>query len=114
MGKLLSIFTTSASVGVSIRYLTAIIGSALTIIGILGWLSPEQVEALRTQVPELLSAIAALATVIVTVYATITKSSSDKAAAAAKQIDAKVPKNSQVVIKSPGSRSDIVVQPDGK
>ncbi|UPT53424.1 hypothetical protein [Synechococcus phage Ssp-JY39] len=114
MGKLLSIFTTATATGVSLRYLTTIVGSVLTIFGILGWLSPDQVEALRVAVPEFTAAIGALVAAGIPIYAAITKSSSDKAAAAAKQIDAKVPKNSQVVIKSPGSRSDIVVQPDGK
>lgn len=114
MGKLLSIFTTATATGVSLRYLTTIIGSVLTIFGILGWLSAEQVDALRAAVPEFLAAVGALVAAGIPIYAAITKSSSDKAAAAAKQIDAKVPKEAKVLIKAPGQRGNIVVQPDGK
>lgn len=114
MKKLLSIFTTATATGVTIRYLTTIIGSAITIFGILGWLSEEQVEALREAVPTFVAAIAALLAAGVPIYAALTKSSSDKAAVAAKQIDAKVPKESDVEIKSPGMRGDIVVRPGDK
>lgn len=107
--KLLSPFTTATSAGVALRYITVIISSALAVAGILGLLSPEQIEALNHQVPELLSAVAGLVAIFMTIYATITKSSSDKAAEAAKQIDAKVPPNVAVEIKTPGNMPDIKI-----
>lgn len=109
--KLFNPLTTATSVGVAIRYLTTIVGSVLAILGVMGWLSPEQSAELERLVPELLGALGALAALAVSVYAVITKSSSDKAAEAAKQIDAKVPKHDPVVIKTPGDGPNIVVPP---
>ena len=105
---LLKPFVTSAASGVSTRYLTVIVSTALTVLGLLGWLDDSQVEALKTAVPELLAAIAAVIALAVPVYATVTKSSSDKAHQAAKEIDAKVPESAPVVIKTPGAAPDIV------
>lgn len=109
LGKLLSPFTTATSAGVALRYITVIISSALAVAGILGLFSPQQLEVLNQEVPKLVSALAGLITVIITAYATITKSSSDKAAEAAKQIDAKVPPNVAVEIKTPGNMPDIKI-----
>lgn len=109
LGKLLTPLTTASSVGVAIRYLSTIVGSILAIVGIMGWLSADQVEELTRQVPELLAAVGALIALIVPLYATLTKSSSDKAAAAAKAIDAEVPKDAAVVIKTASGKPDIVV-----
>ncbi|CAM5659176.1 hypothetical protein MAUB1S_11481 [Mycolicibacterium aubagnense] len=118
LGKLLSPLTTATSIGVTLRYLTAVAGSILAILGILGVLTPEQIEALKAQIeiltanlPALLAAIGALITAWVTFYAAITKSSSDKAAEVAKQVDAKVAADSMVVVKTPGDQPDIVVHP---
>lgn len=59
--------------------------------------------------PILLSAIGGLVAASVPIYATITKSSSDKAAEAAKQIDAKLPADATVVVKTADGQRDIVV-----
>lgn len=109
LDKILSPLTTASSIGVAIRYLTTIVGSVIAILGILGWLTPDQAEALTKQVPELLAAIGALAAAIVPLYAIWTKSSSDKAAAAAKAIDKTVPADQTVLIKTPVGIPDIVV-----
>lgn len=109
LGKLLAPLTTATSIGVAIRYLSTIAGSILAILGVLGWLTEDQVTALAQQVPEMLAAIGALIALIVPIYATLTKSSSDKAAAAAKQIDAKLPRGDDVVIMRPGAYPDIRV-----
>jgi len=109
LGKIFSPLTTPTSVGVAIRYLTTIAGSVLAILGILDWLTPEQVTELTKQVPKLMGAIGALMTIGVPTYATITKSSSDKAAVAAKQIDAKLPASEPVIIKTSAGKPDIVV-----
>lgn len=107
--KFTNMFTTAAASGVSLRYLGVIIGSALTVVGILGWLTPEQIETIQNQVPSFVEAIGTLMTVVITAYAIITKSSSDKAAEAGKQIDAKLPKSEDVVIKTPDTLPDIKV-----
>ena len=84
--------------------------SIIAVLGILGWLTPAQAEALTKQIPELLAAVAAVVPIVITIYATVTKSSSDKAAEAAKEIDKKVPAESPVVIKTPSAAPDIVVR----
>ncbi len=109
---LLKPFVTSAASGVSTRYLTVIVSTALTVLGLLGWLDDSQVDALKDAVPELLAAVTALIAAGVPIYAAITKSSSDRAAEAAKQIDAKIPKAEPVVIKGASKAPSIVVQPD--
>lgn len=106
---ILSPLTTATSLGVAIRYLTTIASSVIAILAILDWLSPEQADALTKQVPELLGAVAALITAAIPIYAILTKSSSDKAAEAAKAIDKKIPPTTPVVIKTPGAAPDIVV-----
>jgi DNA integrity scanning protein DisA with diadenylate cyclase activity len=72
---ILSPLTTATSVGVFLRYLTTIISSVLTILSIIGWLTPEQVRdigekvrLITAQLPELLTAISGLALIIVTTY----------------------------------------------
>lgn len=107
--KLLTPFTTATSAGVALRYITVIISSALAVAGVLGLLAPEQIEALNQELPKLVSAIAGLVTITVTIYATLTKSSSDKAAEAAKQIDEKVPPSVAVEIKTPAGIPDIKI-----
>lgn len=109
LSKILAPLTTATSAGVALRYLTAMAGSILAILGILGWLSPEQVEALSKQVPDLLAAIGGLAAILIPIYATLTKSSSDKAAEAARAIDREVPAQATVLIKTPAGQPDIVV-----
>lgn len=109
LDKLLSPLTTATSVGVAIRYLTTIVGSIIAILGFVGWLTPEQSEALTKQVPELLAAVGALLAAAVPLYAIFTKSSSNKAAEAAKAIDKQLPKDFPAVIKTPGTAKDIVV-----
>jgi hypothetical protein len=108
--NILSPLTTATSVGVAVRYIATIVTSIIAVLGILGWLTPAQAEALTKQIPELLAAVAAVVPIVITIYATLTKSSSDKAAEAAKEIDKKVPAESTVVIKTPGAAPDIVVR----
>ena len=87
LGKITSIFTTASSTGVALRYGSTIVGAILAILGVLGALSPEQVDELTRQMPILLSAIGGLVAAVVPIYATVTKSSSDKAAEIAKAVD---------------------------
>lgn len=109
LGKLTGIFTTASRTGVALRYVSTIIGSILAILGILGALSPEQVDDLTRQMPVLISAIGGLVAAVAPIYAIVTKSSSDKAAEAAKQIDAQVPASASVEIVTPGPQPNIVV-----
>ncbi len=111
LAKVTSIFTTAAPTGVSLRYLGVILGSMLTLIGIMGWLTPEQVTALQNEVPGFVSALGTLGTAVIAIYAVVTKSSSDKGAEVAKQVDAKIPADAPVVVKTPAGQQDIVVQP---
>lgn len=113
---LLSPFTTATSAGVTIRYVITIISSVLTILGILGWLTPDQVQALARkvaeiseQLPGLLAAVSGLIAVLVPVYAAVTKASSDKAHEVAKKVDEEIPAGASVTIKTPEGVPDIVV-----
>lgn len=108
--------TTATSLGVATRYAITIIGAIVTILGILGWLTAEQVkdvmqkvQDISAQLPALLAAVAGLVTLAAPIYAMLTKSSSDKAAKAAKQIDLKIPPSQDVVIQTPVDVPDIVV-----
>lgn len=119
--KLTNPLTTASSLGVALRYISTIVGSIITILAIVGWLTQEQVaelnrmiEQISLQVPGLVAAISGLVPLIITLYAILTKSSSDKAAAAAKKIDAELPPSAPVIIKTPDGVPDIKVLPPGK
>lgn len=116
MGKLLSIFTTAAPIGVATRDIVVIIGAVLSMLGILGVLTPEEISQLRAIVdditgnwPAIMASVGVITTAGMSVYRILRKSSSDKAAEAAKKIDAQVPKEASVVIKTPAGKPDIVV-----
>ena len=88
----------------------------LAIVSIIGWLTPEQVASLTLKVnqisghvPELVAAVSGLIAILVPVYAMLTKSSSDRAAEAARQIDRNIPAADAVVIATPPGVADIVV-----
>jgi hypothetical protein len=101
--------TTATSLGVAIRYIATIAVSMITILGILNLLTTQQVDDLSKSVPDLVTAITALLTVLIPLYATIFKSSSDKAASAAKEIDKKIPAGAPVEIVTPGAAPNIVI-----
>lgn len=108
--------TTAAPIGVALRYISTIISSVLAIVSIIGWLTPEQVASLSLKVqqisghvPELVTAISGLVALLVPVYAMLTKSSSDRAAEAARQIDRNISAENAVVIATPPGVADIVV-----
>lgn len=109
LGKLFSPFTTAAPIGVVMRDIALAVGSILTVLGVLGLLSEEQVAALTEQAPVLFTSIGAVIAASVSVYRTITKSSSDKAHEVAKQVDQKVPPSAPVVITTPTGVPDIRV-----
>jgi len=100
LDKILNPITTASSVGVALRYISTIVGSVLTILGVLGLLSQEQVDTITAQMPQIVSAIGALVAVCVPIYAIFTKSSSDKAAEVAKVVDQTIPEKEPVLVKS--------------
>ncbi len=81
--------------------------TALTALATRGWISPENQAILSQNVDVIVGAFGALAVVGYALF----KRPSSKALEVAKQVDAKVPKGDAVIIKTPGSRPDIVVQP---
>ncbi|WP_133304817.1 hypothetical protein [Mesorhizobium sp. DCY119] len=92
------------------------IGSIITILGLVGVLTPQQVEDLRKAVEEFSgqwSAMMAAAVIVMasgmTIYRALLKSRSDKAAVSAQQIDARLPASEPVIIKTPAGVPDIVV-----
>jgi len=116
LGKLLSPFTTAAPVGVALRDVVVALGALITLLGILGVLTPEQVKELQRivedvsgQWPALMTAFGFLLGAGMSIYRIVFKSSSDKAAEAGKQIDAKLAPEAKVEIVTPGSGPNIVV-----
>lgn len=109
LGKIFSPFTSATAGGVATRDVTMIIGAILAVLGVLGFLSEDQVKSLTEQAPVIFTAIGTVVTIGMSIYRIITKSSSDKAAEAAKEIDAKVPVSSPVEIVTPGNAPNIIV-----
>ena len=109
--KLLAPFTTAAPSGVALRDLITGAGAVIAVLGVLGFLTPEQVAELTKQAPGLLVAAGTLIYGGMSVYRILFKSSSDKAAEVARQVDAKIDPASTVVIKTPPGVKDIEVKP---
>lgn len=112
--KILSPFTTAKASGVATRDITMMIGAILAILGALGFLTPEQVEALTSQAPVMFTAAGVILAGAVSTYRVLTKSSSDKAAEAAKKIDAELPASAKVEIVTPGDKPNIIVPGEKK
>lgn len=113
---LLTPLTTASAGGVALRDIIVWLGALLAVIGALGLLTPEQVAVIQAQLdklvdPKVLAAIGLLMSTAMSIYRQITKSSSDKAAEAAKAIDQEIPKNAQVEILTPGDKPNIIIQP---
>jgi hypothetical protein len=75
-----------------------------------GWLSPEHNAILGENLDIIVSALVGLLTVV---WA-LAKRPSAKAMEAAKEIDAQIPANQDVVIKTPGNTPDITVSAPGQ
>lgn len=115
--KLLKPFTTSTAGGTAFRELYQLVTALITILGILGWLSQDQVTALLAQLktlasPEMVAAVGAILFALMSIYRIFFKSSSDKAAEVAKKVDAEIPAAASVVIQTPVGQPDIVVKPE--
>lgn len=115
---ILSPFTTARASGVAFRDVFIMVGVLLGALGSLGVLSPEQVETLRRVVedvsgqwPQIIAAVGVLMTIGMSIYRAIFKSSSDKAADVGKRVDADLPGDAPVVIKTAAGQPDIVVMP---
>jgi hypothetical protein len=107
--KLLSPLTTATAGGTTLRYILVIFSSMMTLLGGLQVLTPAQVDVLSRTVPEILGALFALITIVIPAYAAWTKSSSDRAAEVAKQIDKVLPPNATAKVKTPDGIPDIPV-----
>jgi hypothetical protein len=75
-----------------------------------GWISPEHNAILGENLDIIVSAFVGLLTLL---YALIRRPSA-KAMEAAKEIDAQIPANQDVVIKTPGNAPDITVSAPGQ
>jgi uncharacterized membrane protein YebE (DUF533 family) len=114
LGKLLTPLTTAQPIGVVIRDIVVALGTILATLSSLGLLTAEQIAMIQKYLdavadPAFLAAVGALITIGMMAYRAVAKSSSDKAAEAAKQIDAKLPPSEPVVIKTPAGSADIRV-----
>jgi hypothetical protein len=91
-------------VPVIVRYILVTLATAFAAHG---WLSPETSAILSQYTDALVGAIV----VILTVAYALWRRPSAKALEVAQKVDAHIPKESQVVVKTPGNKPDIVVQP---
>jgi hypothetical protein len=108
--KLLKPFTSPTAGGVSTRYLTVILTTIVSVLGILKYLDNEQIEFIKTAIPSFVEALSAVITIGIAIFAAAKKSSSEKAEAVAREVDAKIPLSQDVVIKTPPGKDDIVVK----
>lgn len=113
---LLKPFTTATAGGTVFRDAFIAVSSIVAVLGTLGVLGPEQVEALRQAVdnisgqwPQIVTALGAVGAAGMSIYRALYKSSSDKAAEAAHQIDTQLAPAEPVVIKTPSGQPDITV-----
>lgn len=108
--KLLKPFTSPTMGGVSTRYLTVIITTALSVLSLVGILDKEQAEFFKTLTPEFVGAISTIVLTITTAYAILKKSHSPTAEAVAKTVDAGLPPKTPIVVSTPIGQPDIVIQ----
>lgn len=114
LSKLFSPLTTAAPIGVAIRDAVVAVGVLLTTLGTLGLLSAEQRDAVQHWIttvsdPSVIAAVGVLLGLGMSIYRQVTKSMTDKAAEVAKEVDAKVPKDDTVTVKSPSLSTPIKV-----
>lgn len=112
--KLLSPLTTATAGGTTLRYILVIFSSMMTLLGGLQVLTPAQVDVLSRTVPEILGAVFALVMIVIPIYAARTKSSSDRAADVAKEIDKVLPPAVTATVKTPEGIPDIPVRAEKK
>jgi uncharacterized membrane protein len=103
--------TTTTTIGVVTRYAISIGGAIIAALVLVGWVDQETADQLTETLPELIGALGAVVALAVPIYAAITKSNSDKASEVANVVDAEVPADAPVVIKTPVGAADIVVNP---
>src|SRR5215217_2512314 len=114
LDKLLSPLTTATAGGTTLRYILVIFSSMMTLLGGLRVLTPAQVDVLSRTVPEILGAVFALVMIVIPIYAARTKSSSDRAAEVAKEIDKVLPPAVTATVKTPDGIPDIAVPAETK
>lgn len=110
LDKLLKPFTSPTAGGVTTRYLTVILSTIVSVLGILKYLDAEQIEFIKTSIPAFVEALSTLIAVGTAIAAAIYKSSSETAEAVAKKVDAGLPDKGEVVVKTPANEKDIVVK----
>lgn len=116
LGKLLTPFTTATAGGTVFRDVFIMAGSIITLLGLLGVLSSEQVDALKKVItdisgnwPAIAAAFGLLMASGMSIYRALFMSSSNKAAEAAHKIDAELPPSARVEIVTPPGQPNIVV-----
>ncbi|KQS79024.1 hypothetical protein ASG25_10570 [Rhizobium sp. Leaf384] len=93
------------------NYLPMVIRYALvslaTLLATRGWIDGDQNAVISQNLDAIVGALIALGTVAYALF----KRPSQKALEAAKEIDKQLPKSAPVVIQTPGTQPDIIVQP---
>lgn len=112
--KLLKPFTTAEASGTVFRDSVIAFAAILTILGTLGILSQDQVDAIMVQVnkisdPKVLASLGILMGIGMSWYRAVFRSRSDKADAVAKMVDKELPKMADVTILTPGDQPNITI-----
>ncbi|MDI6026702.1 hypothetical protein QBK99_10920 [Corticibacterium sp. UT-5YL-CI-8] len=114
--KLLKPLTTATATGTVFRDVFIMVGVLIGLLGTFGVLTPEQVEELKRTVeaisgqwPAIMGALGLLMAAGMSIYRAVFKSSSNKAAEAAKLIDEKLAPSAPVEIITPPGVPDILV-----
>lgn len=118
LSTLLKPFTTPTAAGTVFRDLFLAAGAVITILGILGILTPEQVASLRAAIeqisgqwPAIVAAVGVLMAAGMSLYRAVFKSQTKQEAEVIAAIREELPPQATVEIKTPGSAPNIVVPP---
>lgn len=116
LSKLLTPFTTATAGGVVFRDLFIAVGAIISLLGIVGALTPQQAAELRQTVdeisgqwPQIVAAFGVIMAAGMSAYRAIAKSMSNRAAEVAKVTDESVPVDMPVRIQTPANVPDIIV-----
>lgn len=116
LAALLKPFTTPTAAGTTFRDIFLIVGAVITILGTVGVLSPEQVEALKDAVetisgnwPALTIAVGIIMTAGMSIYRSLFRSQTVQEAKVVEEIRSELEPGAPVEIVTPGSKPNIIV-----
>ncbi len=107
LATILKPVTSPEKSGVATRDLIMVVSAIIAVLGVLGFLTPEQQAELTRQAPVLMAALGTVGTVGMSLYRIFAKSMSAKAEETAKVIDKTMPKEKDVAVAPVASNQPI-------